>query len=101
METIAISSLLTIKMNVQHARFQKIGTTWRIIATEGCPCGRRQAGWGHGFAIQRKRGLAEFKIIKALAMLLFSVTSCLIAINPEISESSLMAGVLRDKEDTG
>lgn len=88
-------------MNVQHARFQKIGTTWRIIATEGCPCRRRQAGWGHGFAIQRKRGLAEFKIIKALAMLLFSVTSCLIAINPEISESSLMAGVLRDKEDTG
>lgn len=62
--------------------------------------GDRLAG-GHGSAIQRKRGLAEFKISKALAMLLFSVTSCLTAANPEISESIVTAGALADKEDTG
>lgn len=31
METIVISSLFTIKMRVQHARFHKIGTTWQIV----------------------------------------------------------------------
>lgn len=34
-------------------------------------------------------------------MLLFSVTSCLAAVNPEVSESSVMAGASADKEDTG
>lgn len=58
----------------------------------------KETGWLDGSAIQRKRGLAEFKISKALAMLLFSVTSCLTAVNPEVSESSVTAGALADKD---
>ena len=34
-------------------------------------------------------------------MLLFSVTSCLIAVNSEMFKSSVTAGVLGDKVDTG
>lgn len=43
METIVISSLFTVKMNVQRARFQKIGTTWQIV-DRGMPA-LRQTGW--------------------------------------------------------
>lgn len=100
METIEISSLFTIKMNGQHASFQKIGTTWWIVVTEGCPRRRRQAGWGAWLCHRADEGSCRVKISKAL-MLLFSVTSCLAAVNPEVSESSVTAGASADKEDTG
>lgn len=63
----------------------------------------KKTGWLGGMALPSSgRGvLPEFKVSKALAMLLFSVASCPAAVNPEVSESSGTAGALADKEDTG
>lgn len=70
METIAISSFFAMKMNAQHARFQKTGSPGRVAGTEGCPT---EAGGLSGVSdVQRKKGRVKNK--KSFGKPLFSLT---------------------------
>lgn len=95
METIAISSLFTMKTDVQHAWFQKRGTTWRVATTWVRRL--KDRGWlGTQLCGPVKRSLDKLKMRKTLTttIVLSDWLSNMVSLNPVI------LGVLRNKQNT-